>query len=191
MNEAQQLQGARPVQEAAQQLENDLSRFEDTIAAAEQLQINAEKRLLRAGRLLEACASHEAEIANHLQALANAMVAAQSRIQSCMERTAQLARRVEARAATRAQLVERIAELGRKAAALGSAAVQRQNGATPTATDLAEVLGAVAAGAEELLREAEQLARDASSSEWADVARDADSLHQQLKAARAKIVALR
>lgn len=178
---------------AAQNLEGDLRKLEETVREAKGLDVTSDKTLHRARKLLEACSGHQLKLAGHLQDLVSAMQSAQVRVQASMDETIELSRRVGARASERAELVERFVVLGKRTAEIGepvNAVVERHSeGAQPA--ELIVAVSAVLAVAEALVLECEGLVEDAKKGDWTDIAKETDGLRQQILSARNKVLMLR
>jgi hypothetical protein len=180
------------LQAAATALASELVLLEKTIHETDRLPIDSDKALQRARKMLESCASHEVLLAQHLQALAGAIQASQLRIQTCMDQTVELSRRIQERSEQRTALLERVAALGRRAhdiqAPIQSAMARGIDGSSPGEALI--VVGEVVTLTGTLLDEATSIATDARAADWADVARQADGLRQQIQAVRGKVVGL-
>lgn len=178
---------------AAQSLEADLRKLEESIREAQRLEIASDKTLQRARKLLEACSEHQLSLAGHLQELVQAMQQAQVRVQAGMEETIEISKKVGQRANERGELVERFAVLGRRTTEINepvNAVVAKHNeGAAPD--ELLLAVGAVLVVAEGLVAEAEGLAQDAKAGGWTDISKESESLRQQILSARNKVLLLR
>jgi len=98
--------------------------------------------------------------------------------------------RVQTRAQELANFVERFAALGQQARELNEpvrAVVTRKDEGAPPA-ELLAALGEVLARTESLVSQADGLAKDARESDWPEVAREADSLKQQMQSARNRLL---
>jgi uncharacterized phage infection (PIP) family protein YhgE len=178
---------------AAQSLESDLRRLEETVREAQSLEIQSDKTLQKARKLLESCSDHQLKLAGHLQELVTAMQAAQQRVQTSMDQTLELSQKVAARANDRGGLVERFAQLGKRTteinAPVGAVVEKHQQGAQPV--ELLTAVNAVLAITEALVAEAESLVADAKQGGWVDIGKEADTLRQQILSARNKVLMLR
>ncbi|NUP06350.1 MAG: hypothetical protein HOW73_09865 [Polyangiaceae bacterium] len=178
---------------AAQSLEGDLRKLEDTVREAKQLDITSDKTLQKARKLLEACSEHQLKLAGHLQELVAAMQSAQQRVQSSMDETLALSQKVGGRAGERGDLVERFATLGKRTTEINepvNAVVEKhREGAQPA--ELLLAVNAVLVVTEVLVAEAEGLTSDAKKGNWVDIAKEADGLRQQILSARNKVMMLR
>jgi len=173
---------------AASDLEAELARLEDTLDELKS-PITSEKALLRAGQRLEQCSACEERLAGLLQNFAQAMIGMQERQQRCMEILAERADGVQARHADRNQLIERINQLGQRASQISSpiASLDESAWASPT-SELLSSLAELNSRLESVIEEAGEVAASARQSDWNDVARDADTLKQQLQSARSRLL---
>ncbi len=178
---------------AAQALETEVKRFEDLIQEGQRLEMTSDKTLQRARGLLEGCAECEQRMAGQLQAFVTAMQEMQERQRTCMEAVVGLAERVQARVAERNALLDRFAALGAKAGEVNAPIAtvleqpEQKEGAAPSEA-LMSALAQVVARTDEIVNEAEAVAKDARESDWVDIAREADTLKQQVQSARNKVL---
>jgi hypothetical protein len=176
-----------PLSEAASGFENELRRFEEIVEQLRKLDISSEKNLQRGRKALEDCAASEQVLAAELTAFVKAMQAAQARQQTAMEQVGEAAKRLHARYNERQTLLERVARLGECARAINepAASASEVNG-DPQA--MLAVLAEVTNRTDEAIAEAAVVVRAAEEGNWQDIARDTDSLKQQLEAARNRIL---
>jgi hypothetical protein len=167
--------------------EEELARFEDLAAGLGRLDVNSDKTLQRARQGLEACAACEQGLATNLGAFVQAMQAFQDRQQRCMASVLESAKHIEQRYKARQALLERVTQLGRQASGVTAPMEQlAESGA-----DAAKVLGSmedIGKRLDAVIAEASELASAAAKDEWQDIARDVDTLKQQLQAARNKVL---
>lgn len=178
-----------PLAKAAAALEAELLEYEKFVAEVQRMSLNTEKAMHRAKDLLEHCAAGEQRMAERLQAFAVAMQAVQVRQQGCISEAVEAAQRIQERIQNRSALLERFSALGERARALNEpvAALEAKEGEA-NAQDLLHTLGEVAAATESVVAEADTLSADASTDDWQDIAREANTLKQQLQSARNKIL---
>lgn len=183
-------EGSSTLVSSAQSLEAEVRRFEEIVAEGQRLEMTSDKTLQRARTLLESCAECEQRMASQLQAFVVAMQEMQERQRGCMEAVVGLAERVQGRVAERNALLDRFAALGVKAgeinAPIASVAEVPEDGPAPPA--LLAALAQVVARTEEIVGEAELVAKDARAADWIDIAREADTLKQQIQSARNKVL---
>ncbi|MFZ5897114.1 MAG: hypothetical protein ACOY0T_39010 [Myxococcota bacterium] len=173
---------------AATALEDELARFEDLLQELKQ-PVNSDKALQRARHRLEECSACEEKLAEHLRAFAEAMQAMQARQQECMQILAERAQGVATRLTERNALIVRINQLGQQARAVSEpiVALQEPDWNSPS-PELLSSVAEMSTRLEAVISEAAAVVASAKESDWADVARDADALKQQLSAMRSKLI---
>jgi hypothetical protein len=179
--------------EAAEALEATLRRFEELTAGACKIQLNSEKNLAKAARSINEAAASQERIASALGVLVKHINVAQVRQQSTSERVFARAKEIQERTREFESLMKELIAIGEEAGAI-TAELQRltENGAhgeengkhslKPALSDVEERMGRAASRAHDV----ERRARDG---EMHEVVRHADSLRQQIEAARAKLAA--
>jgi hypothetical protein len=179
-----------PLVAAAAALEAELLRWQDIVDEAERLEVTSEKQLGRAKVLLESCGECEKTLAQSLHAFVTAMQSVQDKQRACMERTIGAAKNVQERVAVRSGLLERFADLGRRAAEVngpvGAVMEAIQKEAKPD--ELVGPLKEVAEKTDEVVTAAESVAKEAREAEWLDIAREADALKQQIQSVKNKVI---
>lgn len=179
-----------PLKAAAAALESEIRHYEETANELERLPLSSEKNLQRARKVLEECASHQEKLATLLPAFAAAMQAAQARQQQCMEVTARGTGRIKTRFEERMALLQRVAALGQRAQEINQPALAAISlgDAEASVSELLASLDEVGARTDAAIAEADDVHRAAQEGDWVDIARDADSLRQQLRSARNKLL---
>ena len=106
-----------------------------------------------------------------------------------METLNERADAVQARHVERAALVERVAQLGQRAREVSEPITAFDEEAWAACSpELLASVNQVSERLEAVIAEAAAVATSARDSEWADVARDADALKQQLQAVRNRVM---
>ena len=168
---------------AARALSEHMSQFEALSLELARASINSEKSLLRACQGLEACSAHEAKLAESLRAFALAMQEVQLAQQRCMQQTAEAAERIGKRQSERAELQQRMVSLGQQARELTAPMAEP--------ADASAMLGPLAQmerGLEQLIAEVSEVNEQAQQQDWLDLARDTQSLHQQLLSLKNRVL---
>jgi hypothetical protein len=170
-------------------LEEGLVRWEALSIEALGVEPSSDKTLGRAKRMLEECAECETDMARELHAFVTAMQAVQERQRVCMERTVEVAQKIQGRVANRQELLERFGKLGERAGEINTpvAVVLEAIGRSAPPSELLAPLEAVATQTQAVADDAETLAKDARAANWDDIAREADSLRQQVHAVKKKV----
>jgi hypothetical protein len=177
-----------PLTEAAAALEAELKRFEEMASAARKMPLDTEKNLGRAARALQETADAQERTADLVRALVGAIN--QARDQQQAQAEALLARAEELKAQTEnlEELLARFKTLGADAREI-QALVQlaSQKGAAQDLPGALEILNQAREKIDAIAGSASELANDAKTKGIHDVEREADSLRQQLLAARNKL----
>jgi hypothetical protein len=188
--------GSSSLTAAAAALEADLERFDSLAATIKRMPLNSRKNLERAARALQEAAGYEEVIGGRLRALVEALNAASTRQKESAEIMTARGREIGARSAEYAEMSHRFVALGEEGKRLGVLALevaavvpgetedQRIERVSVRLDDLIERMGRVVTGASEL-------ARAADAKDMGDLAREADTLKQQVAAARNKLNLLR
>ena len=177
---------------AAQALDEGLERFE---ALSEQLKtapLQSEKHLERASTTLKSLADMDDQLRQRVTALVGAISRVRDRQQAQAEAVHQRAQELQARTEVFKDLLVRYGNMGQSAGELNvqmqQFAQQRQAAKTPEENAaLATTFQALQDRMAEVANEAQDLARAAEEKEFNDIARQADSLRQQLLSARNKM----
>lgn len=177
---------------AAQALDEGLERFE---ALSEQLQnapLQSEKHLERASTTLKNLADMDDQLRQRVTALVGAISRVRDRQQAQAEAVHQRAQELQARTEVFKDLLVRYGNMGQSAGELNvqmqQFAQQRQDAKTPEENAaLATTFQALQDRMAQVAIEAEDLSRAADEKEFNDIARQADSLRQQLLSARNKM----
>jgi chromosome segregation ATPase len=177
--------------DAAENLENALRRFEELTQGACKVRLNSEKNLARAARSINEAAASQEIIAQALSALVKHINVAQTRQQAASERVFVRAKEIQERTREFEGLMKELIAVGEEAGAITSE-LQRlsegSNGASENGkSDLKPVLAAIEVRMADAASRARDVERRAQQGELGDVVRHADSLRQQIEAARAKL----
>lgn len=196
---------ASPLLAAAQAFDAELERFAHLTETAQQGKLASQKALERAAETLKEIADCEEQMQAQARALMAALGAAREQQERQAELASQRAEEVRARTTVYGDLLKRFQALGAEAAELNImgqrlSAKKRDAGAAADGADAARDPArdtGLSAGLRELSQRmsdvaehAQSLAAAAYEADFEDVARQADSLRQQLLAARNKVVLL-
>ena len=192
---------ASPLLAAAQAFDAELERFAHLTETAQQGKLASQKALERAAETLKEIADCEEQMQAQARALMAALGAAREQQERQAELASQRAEEVRAHHRLRRSAAARFQALGAEAAELNTmgqrlSTKKRDAGAAANGADAARDPG-LSAGLRELSQRmsdvaehAQSLAAAAYEADFEDVARQADSLRQQLLAARNKVVLL-
>ncbi|CAM3737901.1 hypothetical protein G4177_01240 [Corallococcus sp. ZKHCc1 1396] len=178
---------------AAQALDAELLRFESLAGQLEEAPLNSEKHLERASRMLKDLADLDDALRLRVGALVQAITGVRTRQQTQADAVNARAQELQRRTEVFKDLLTRYGGLGQSAADLNGrmqqfAALRQQESRTPEEdAQLTSVFGALQERMAEVADEAATLAGAAEAEHFSDIARQADSLRQQLLSARNKL----
>ncbi|HEX5656773.1 MAG TPA: hypothetical protein VFX59_06240 [Polyangiales bacterium] len=179
-----------PLTSAAADFERELARYEKIAAELSRNPVRSQKTLARTQKLLSESTECEQALGLRLRSLLEAMNGARDRQQQAMEQTLGAARALETRAVEFSTLIERVAALGVRARETSEPALEALS-----ESKQGDQGGALIRSLEQLgdrmttiIKDADQIARDADTGDWPEVARDVQSLKQQVIAAHGKLV---
>jgi hypothetical protein len=177
--------------DAAEDLENALRRFEELTAGACKIRLNTEKNLARAARSINEAASSQERISQALGTLVKHINTAQTRQQSTSERVYARAKEIQDRTREFESLMKELIAIGEEASAITSQLHGLMEGGDPErengTSDVKPVLLAIEVRMSRAAARAREVEERAQQGELTDVVRHADSLRQQIDAARAKL----
>jgi chromosome segregation ATPase len=160
---------------AAQELEDEIRRCEESVAEAAKMRLNSEKNLGRAARALQAATEHRDRMGEKVNALLAAINAARGRAETAAARMETRAGEIQARMERLKSLQARVNDIADAVRDVTAAAKQ-----AATARDILMHLGPVEA-------RVAQTHQEARADEFDDVAADIDALRQMLASLRKKI----
>ena len=168
-----------PLSEAALALDRELRRFEDLAGQAAGMKLNTEKNVERATEALSRAAECKDRIFAHVQTLVAAVGEARRKQETDAAGLMGRAEQIAARRKEFAEVLQRMAGLGRMAKEVHDALQADPSG-----------MESLQARMQEIADEAAEIGRTAQEKEMEDVARQAEVLRQQILAARNKIALL-
>ncbi|QSQ12391.1 hypothetical protein [Myxococcus landrumensis] len=181
--------------EAARSLEEGLTRFEALSQQLQGLPLQSEKHLERASATLASLADMDEDLRVRITTLVGAISQVRDRQQAQAEAVHARAQELQQRTEVFKDLLVRYGAVGQSAGDLNMRmqefAARRQQ--AKTAEEHAEVVAAFQAlqdRMKEVAEEAQAVAQSAEERDFNDIARQADSLRQQLLAARNKMALL-
>ena len=180
------------LEQAAEGVEEELRRFEALADTVLRTPLDSEKNLERASKALREVAESDERLVAQLQKLVAAVGGIRDRQQEHARGVNARAEELQARTQAFQELLQRYAGLGRSAAELNAVvqdiAARRQK--ATSAEDNRALAGSLDALLErmgQVAEEAQGLATAATEQDFSDIARQADSLRQQLLSARNKM----
>lgn len=177
---------------AAEALEEELRRFERAAETIRSVSLDSGRNLEKAGKALKTVADLDGRLGEHVQALVQAVAAVRDRQQAQAEAIHARALELQQRTLAYQALLNRYEEVGKAAGALNvdvqQFAADREAATTESAkTALHPRLEQLQQRMGELAAQAEGLSADSDQQEFSDIARQADSLRQQLLSAKNKL----
>jgi uncharacterized protein YoxC len=183
------------LEQAAEGVEDELRHFEALADTVLRTPLDSEKNLERASKALREVAESDERLVAQLQKLVAAVGGIRDRQQEHARGVNARAEELQARTQAFQELLQRYAGLGRSAAELNAVvqdiAARRQK--ATTSEDNRALAGSLDALLERMVQVAEEaqgLATAATGQDFSDIARQADSLRQQLLSARNKMALL-
>lgn len=178
--------------EAATAFDRELQEFARLAQAARRCPLDSQKNLQRIARTYQQVSQSEARLGAAAQALVAAIGAARERQQAQVVELQERAEEVRQRTAAASELLRRYAALGEEAAQLSAQVREaaergREAGPGDAGAGLISSLTAVHQRMSQLAGDAQALMDDARTADFEDIARQADSLRQQLLSARSKL----
>jgi hypothetical protein len=176
---------------SAANLDAELKRYVELASAAVKVPLTSEKNIDRAARAIADAAESEKRVLSHVQALVGAITAARESQEASTKALNAHADAVSERRVELEALLARFAKLGEVARTM-NAVVQRVSGykANPYGGESAEVtemrtaLAEVETGMTTVAGHAQELAAEAGRASFEELARQAESLRQQVLAAK-------
>jgi len=187
-----------PLVEAAAALEHELQRFENAVETARQSRLMSGRALQRSATALQDAAQSEARIGAARQGLLAAITLARERQVAAAARLVERGEEIKARAGILQDLLERRDALGVVGAEI-NATLQNpttdgdapsNGGAEPEALSESapeDPISTALARMGQAADDAKALAQSAKQADFPDIAQEADSLRQQILAARNKL----
>ena len=163
---------------AALAYDQELRRFEELAAAARKTRLNSERNLTRAAETLQKAGESQQRLLGHVQALVAAMTSGRSGQEAEAQALVELGQRINARRVRYGELFQRMADLGGEAKE-----IQEMLVAQPSQEAFEQIRERMDGAA----KRAEAIAKEAGAEEMEDLQRQADSLRQQLLAAKNKL----
>jgi hypothetical protein len=174
---------------AAASLVDELRALDGLAEEAKHCRMRTEKGLSRATRLLTDSVEYRARIEEKLRALVTEIEAARTHQQQSIQALLEVAHELDERSKERDALLARFGALGASAAQVSELAVKLGERKSEGAGDqeLLERLGDIRGQMDGVASEARGLAEAAEAGGWAEIARQADALRQEVLAAQNKL----
>jgi hypothetical protein len=179
---------------AAEAFDDELARFGRLVEAARTGPLNSQKHLQRAAHAFEQIGESEKRLGEAAQALVGALQAARQRQEVQALAIQGRAQEIEARTSVAADLLQRYGAVGQKAGELNAIvldiAAKKANGSSvPDATVIASLVE-LRGKMNEVAEGAAALVAAAREADFDDIARQADSLRQQIVSVGGKVAAI-
>ncbi|WP_394822532.1 hypothetical protein [Pendulispora albinea] len=171
---------------AAAALDAELARFEGLAQTALQTPLNSEKNIERAARATMDAAACQNRVAERVQSLVAAVAGARDRQQATAERVLARAQEIQRRGEEVTALMKRFALLGVEAHDLVGL-IQKVHEPGAAKEDVLALIADIEAKMSTVVSNSEEVAKAALSIEMSDIARQADSIRQQLHSAKNRL----
>ena len=175
-----------PLVLAAEALEGELRRFEGLSENLDRAPMNSQKSLQRAAEILKEVADIDQGMTQHVQHLVTAVTSVRARQELHIERIQIQARQLQQRTEVFQALLECYASLGQEAADLN---LMIQEIASP-GSDRTSNMPLIQGRMNGVIERAHSLEQSSTADGFVDIARQADSIRQQLMGARNKLTLL-
>jgi hypothetical protein len=181
--------GDSPLVAAAAAVDEELRAYDTLAEEARRLDIEGEKGLKRATAIIQDSASRQDRIQERLKALVDEIEHARTRQVESLTALLEAARTLEVRSRQHDEILRRFAALGESARHCNELAVSLSQRRAAGLTDSEMVAGLVEiqTSMAAVVGEAEALTTRAQSDNWPDLARQVDSVRQQVLAAKNKL----
>jgi hypothetical protein len=178
---------------AANELETALERFDRIAVATARLRLSSQRDIERAAQAVTEAAGCQPEIGAAMQRLVTALNGARDRNATVADALTAFGERVRQKSEACAVFVTRYAQLGEEARAMSESAagLGLPEAATLPRAEKVARLATLEARMSSLVENAAELHRGAGEADFDDVAKQAESLRQQVLAARNKVTLLR
>jgi chromosome segregation ATPase len=178
-----------PLVRAAAAVDEELRAYDDLARDTQRIEIDGEKSIARAAKMLEDATLRQPRIQEKLRALVGEIEAARLQQQKSLDVLVEVSQALQARATQYGELMDRFAALGESAKGVNALtttlSARRAEGAGE---------GELLVGLQELeermdtvVERADSLAQDAEKHGWPEIARQADAVRQQVRAAKNKL----
>jgi chromosome segregation ATPase len=179
---------------AAEAFDDELARFGRLVEAARTGPLNSQKHLQRAAHAFEQVGESERRLGETAQALVTALQDARQQQELQALALQGRAKEVEARTAVAADLLQRYGVVGQRAGELNALvldiAAKKTNGSSEPDEALVAALAELRGKMGEIAESAGGLVSAAREADFDDIARQADSLRQQIVAVSQKVAAI-
>ena len=187
-------QATSELMEAATAFDDELARFGRLVEAARTGPLNSQKHLQRAARAFEQLAESEQRLGVAAQTLVGALQTARQRQEAQAQAIQGRAREIEARTTVAAELLQRYGAVGQKAGELNALvleiAAKKTNGSSEPDDAVVASLAKLRERMGEVADIAGGLVASAREADFEDIARQADSLRQQISSVGEKVAAI-
>lgn len=174
-----------------QRLDEELARFDQLAQTARKVQLTSERNLQKAARAINDAAESQRRVAEHIQLLIEAISAARTRHDEVAAALLTTRDQVEARAERFEAQLGRFAALGKEAADISGQVRDLGNVKDRPNAEVIALLTSVRDRMTGVVSGATALAAEADAEAMEDLARQCDSLKQQVQSALNKVSLLR
>ncbi|MDB4970800.1 MAG: hypothetical protein JWN44_6489 [Myxococcales bacterium] len=183
--------GESPLQKAVQALDEELTNFDALAQSAQRTPLTSERNLEKAAQAINQAAESQQRVHGHIQALIDAISAARQQHDITAETLVKTRDEVQARGERFQEQLGKFAALGKEAAEISSHVRQLGELKGKPNGEVVAQLADVQARMAQVVDGATALEKEADAEAMEDLARNCDSLRQQVQSALNKVSLLR
>ncbi len=180
-----------PLKAAVQALDDELARFEALADSARRTPLTSERNLEKAAAAINQAAESQQRVHGHIQALIEAITAARTKHDQTAEELVKTRDEVQARGERFQTQLARFAALGKEAAEISGFVRQLGELKGKPNGEVVAQLSSVQERMTKVVEGATALGKEAEAESMEDLARQCDSLKQQVQSALNKVTLLR
>jgi chromosome segregation ATPase len=180
-----------PLERAVAALDEELNRFEQLANSAQRTPLTSERNLEKAAQAINQAAESQQRVHGHIQALIEAISQARAQHDATAETLVKTRDEVQARGERFQEQLSRFAALGKEAADISGFVRQLGELKGKPNGEVVAQLGSVQERMSKVVEGATALEKEAEAESMEDLARNCDSLRQQVQSALNKVALLR
>jgi hypothetical protein len=167
---------------ATMALDEELANVEHLTESAARVPLSSRRNLEKAARTTTEAAEAQTRVGERIQAMMTALTEVRLKNEATVQALQVRSSEIQERHATLSALLERFESIGKEAREITEMTSSLTGGG-----ETSEKLNELETRMAKIAEDAKALGADAEAADWSDVARDADSLRQQVLAAKNKL----